>query len=146
MAGYGNKTSSGFGGDSDSNTRFGTSDNTDSYSGGTGVGSGTTSGAGYGNKTGDSSNIDSSDTRFGTGSNTGAYSGADSSSYGSGATGGAGFGNKSSDHDSKDKKSDSTMGKLMEKAGGMLKNEKIADQGREKREQAGYGQGSSDNY
>jgi len=43
------------------------------------------------------------------------------------------------------KKSDSTMGKLMEKAGSMTKNEKLMEKGAEKREAAGYGQGSSDN-
>lgn len=37
---------------------------------------------------------------------------------------------------------DSTMGKLMEKAGGMFKNEGIADKGRAKREDAGFGQGN----
>ena len=43
------------------------------------------------------------------------------------------------------KPKDSTMGKLMEKAGGMLKNEKMVEKGEQKREQAGYGQGGS-NY
>jgi len=53
-------------------------------------GSGTQSGAGYGNKisgTG-SSGLDSSDTNFGTTGNTDSYSGG--SDYGSGTTGGAG--------------------------------------------------------
>ena len=39
---------------------------------------------------------------------------------------------------------DSTMGKLMEKAGSMLKNPKMEEKGMEKREQAG--RGGSDNY
>ena len=57
---------------------------------------------------------------------------------------------------------DSTMGKMMEKAGGLLKNEKLEQKGAEKREQAGglggsegqygteaqggYGGGSNNNY
>lgn len=41
------------------------------------------------------------------------------------------------DESSGGKKKDSTMGKLMEKAGGMLKNEKIERQGEEKRREAG---------
>lgn len=41
--------------------------------------------------------------------------------------------------------SDSTMGKMMEKAGGMFKNKGMEEKGAEKREQAGYGNDSS-NY
>ena len=41
--------------------------------------------------------------------------------------------------------SDSTMGKMMEKAGGMFKNEGMEKKGAEKREQAGYGNDNS-NY
>ncbi len=42
---------------------------------------------------------------------------------------------------------DSTMGKLMEKAGGMFKNEKMEQKGAEKRNQAGGGyDDSSNNY
>lgn len=37
------------------------------------------------------------------------------------------------------------MGKLMEKAGGVLKNEKMERQGEQKRREAG-GYGGSDNY
>ena len=37
----------------------------------------------------------------------------------------------------KDGKNDSTMGKLMEKAGSMMKNENMAEKGRAKREEAG---------
>lgn len=52
-------------------------------------GSGTTSGAGFGNKTaGGDSSLDSSDTRFGTSRNTDSYSGGND--LGSGTTGGAG--------------------------------------------------------
>ena len=38
------------------------------------------------------------------------------------------------------------MGKLMEKAGGMLKNENIAEKGRVKREEAGAFDQSTSNY
>lgn len=34
---------------------------------------------------------------------------------------------------------DSTMGKIMEKAGNMMKNDNIAEKGRAKRDAAGYG-------
>ncbi len=44
--------------------------------------------------------------------------------------------------DSSGGKKDSTMGKLMEKAGGMLKNEKMERQGEEKRREAGAYTGS----
>lgn len=47
------------------------------------------------------------------------------------------YGNKTSDHTDNNSKNDSTMGKLMEKAGGMLKNENIVEKGRLKREEAG---------
>ena len=39
---------------------------------------------------------------------------------------------------------DSTAGKLMEKVGGMFGNDKMQEKGFEKREQAGYGQDSSE--
>jgi len=54
------------------------------------MGSGTRSGAGYGNKMSDtgSSGLDTSDTNFGSSGNTDSYSG--STEYGSGTTGGAG--------------------------------------------------------
>ena len=70
---------------------------------------------------------------------------------GSGRTGaqdagghGAGTGDDNRYDDDNDKsggKKDSTAGKLMEKVGGMLKNEKLEKQGAEKRREAG-----SDNY
>lgn len=66
--------------------------NTDSYSNPTEYGSGTTGGAGFGNKTTDDQDVDNSDTRFGTAMDTAPYSG--STSHGSGTVGGAGFGNK----------------------------------------------------
>ena len=57
----------------------------------------------------------------------------------SGYHSGGGTGNKSSE--SSDSKKDSTSGKLMEKMGGMFKNEKMQESGAEKRRQAGYGEG-----
>lgn len=51
--------------------------------------------------------------------------------------GGFGAGGDDYDNDSKDKKDDSTVGKLMEKAGGMFKSDKLEQKGREKRDQTG---------
>lgn len=58
------------------------------------------------------------------------YGGSDSYGDNSGRRG---------DDSQRDSGKDSTMGKLMEKAGGMLKNEKIQERGAEKRDQAGRG-------
>ncbi|KAL8687184.1 MAG: hypothetical protein Q9218_006575 [Villophora microphyllina] len=113
------------------------------YSGHNEFGSGSVGGAGFGNKssggtTGDSSYGGNSETAR----NSDPYTGHNE--YGSGATGGAGFGNKSTNRKNSDdgKPGDSTSGKLMEKMGGMFGNEKMADKGREKRGQAGYGDDS----
>ena len=133
------------------------------YSGGREYGSGAIGGAGFGNK---SSSGSASDSAYGgnpeVGRNSDPYSG--SNEYGSGATGGAGYGNKSSNRDNDDNKkggmfgaeisdigehvadivlkTDSTSGKMMEKLGGMFGNEKMKEQGRGKREDAGYGDNS----
>jgi hypothetical protein len=74
-------------------TRFNRTD-THPYSGGHSTyGSGTTGGAGFGNKSApDPENIDTSDLRFGSHSNTDPYSGR--GKHGSGSVGGAGYGNK----------------------------------------------------
>ncbi|GAB7340102.1 hypothetical protein MBLNU457_6590t1 [Dothideomycetes sp. NU457] len=106
--------------------------------------------AGFGNKTNTSSSDYNDDTRLGGATSTDSYTGG-SDSYGSGATGGAGYGNKSSNSGSHEKGGDSTMGKLMEKAGSMMKNPKMEQKGLEKREQAGYDDNTSsfdrnDNY
>ncbi|KAK4575167.1 hypothetical protein LTR86_001019 [Recurvomyces mirabilis] len=132
--GYGNKSNPEAEVDS-SDTRFDKHTNTDPYSGATEYGSGTTSGVGYGNKSApDGSEVDTSDTRFGT-NHSEPYSGA--TKYGSGSTGGAGFGNKHTNANAGNSgPPDSTMGKLMEKAGGLLKNPGMAEKGAEKREQA----------
>jgi hypothetical protein len=101
-----------------------------------------TGGAGYSNKSSGRDEFgDSSDTRFGSSTETGAYSG--SNEYGSGSTSGAGYGNKSAAHsahdnnEKSDKKSDSTLGKLMAAGGKMMKNEKMVEKGEAKREAAG---------
>ncbi|KAL2355872.1 hypothetical protein BJ546DRAFT_1060085 [Cryomyces antarcticus] len=109
-------------------------------------GSGTVGGAGFGNKTRtDSDDLDNSDTRFGSHKDTSSYSGG--TEYGSGATGGAGYGNKHSGHDEgKEGKKDSTMGKLMEKAGSMFKNEGMAEKGRAKREEKGAFEGEESGH
>ena len=52
---------------------------------------------------------------------------------GSGNSGGDNYG----DDNSGSKKKDSTMGKLMEKAGGMMKNEKLEQKGAQKRAEQG---------
>ncbi|KAK8152805.1 hypothetical protein BC567DRAFT_299801 [Phyllosticta citribraziliensis] len=74
------------------------------------------------------------------GSRTGsaAYSGG--TRYGSGTTSGAGFGNKTGSFPPSDKH-DSTLGKLMEKAGGILKNSSLEAKGLHKREEAGFSHG-----
>ncbi|KAF2100427.1 hypothetical protein NA57DRAFT_54516 [Rhizodiscina lignyota] len=133
--GFGNKTSADPENTGHEETRFGTHTNTDSYSSPTEYGSGTTSGAGFGNKTGDdgSGEYDNSDTRFGSHQNTAPYSGH--REHGSGTTGGAGFGNKTGSFSQ-----DSTIGKMMEKAGSIMNNEKMVEKGHAKREAAGFGQ------
>lgn len=68
------------------------------------------------------------------GSDTYGSSGRDNDEYGSsGKTGSKTSGGK-----------DSTFGKILEKAGDVLNNEKLEQKGREKRE--GAGQGSSNDY
>ena len=52
--------------------------------------------------------------------------------YGSGTTAGVGYGNKSIAA-SEGGKEDSLRGKMMEKVGGMLKNEKMVEKGSEMR-------------
>ncbi|KAL9116842.1 MAG: hypothetical protein Q9187_006627, partial [Circinaria calcarea] len=119
---YGSSGRSGIGGDDsyDSGNARGSTGRGSEY------GSGNTSGGG-----------------LGTSDNT--YS--DNAKYGSGTTSGAGYGNKSDKAGDKSSKGDSTSGKLMEKVGSMFKNEKMKEQGHEKRAQAGYGNdGSEGNY
>jgi hypothetical protein len=80
--------------------------------------------------------LDTSEFRFGSHTDTAPYSNA--TPMGSGSTGGAGFGNKTGEMEGPSK--DSTLGKVMEKVGGMMKNEKLAEKGRGMREKEGFGQ------
>jgi hypothetical protein len=115
------------------NTHYDISGN-HAYSGGHDTfGSGTTGGAGFGNKNAPDPTVDydNTDLRFDSHGETGAYKGEKTSGrHGSGSTAGAGFGNKTGNME----KDDSTMGKLMEKAGNMMHNEKMVAKGAEKRE------------
>lgn len=86
--GFGNKTTPGDSSFDTSSTRFGSTSSTNPYSGGTQHGSGTTGGAGLGNKMSNDPDVDTSDTRFGSSGRIGAYNGE--TQYGSGSTGGAG--------------------------------------------------------
>merc|ERR1712080_611822 len=98
---------------------------------------------------------DSDNSRFDSDRTTGDYgSGNTTSGYGDSTTttgtgygsSNTGYGSGNTDYNDRtgqdDGKKDSTMGKLMEKAGNMLGKDNIAEKGREKREQAGR----SDNY
>lgn len=172
-AGFGNKSTSGMVDETNLPSDYGSDNrhggqlggNPDPYSGINEYGSGTTGGAGFGNKS--SRDNPSSSSNGGSyrgneelGRNLDPYSGHNE--FGSGTTGGAGFGNKSTgrsddtasaggksfpsrDFDTWDAKSaggaDSKAGKLMEKIGGMMGNEKLEQKGLEKRQQAGCGSG-----
>ncbi|KAF1847387.1 uncharacterized protein K460DRAFT_352533 [Cucurbitaria berberidis CBS 394.84] len=155
MAGYGNRTAPDYVAENlqeeHTNTRLGLTDSNAAYSNAQHHGSGTTGGAGFdwmasltsnlGNKrssvTKSDSNapVDEEEFRFGLHKDTAPYSNA--TPHGSGSTGGAGFGNKTG---SFSESSDSTLGKVMEKAGHMMNNEKMAEKGRVKREEKGFGQ------
>ncbi|KAL8783930.1 MAG: hypothetical protein Q9213_004260 [Squamulea squamosa] len=148
-AGSGNKLTSGMqestglGADYGTGHAGDTTDRNEPYSGHREYGSGATGGAGFGNK---GSSHSGGDYTYGGNPDTARSSDpyAESTEYGSGTTGGAGFGNKAFRRDNKDNKTgDSTSGKIMEKMGGMFGNEKMKEQGREKRGNAGYG---DDNY
>ena len=128
------------------------------YTDHTEYGSGATGGAGFGNK---STGPTDSDYTYGgnpeTGRNSDPYVGH--GEYGSGATGGPGYGNKSAQGGSEKKgtgmlsdkyhkrrmtdalqnDTDSTSGKMMEKLGAMMGNEKMKEKGTMKREEAGHG-------
>ncbi|EON64425.1 hypothetical protein W97_03656 [Coniosporium apollinis CBS 100218] len=135
-AGFGNKTSVDpeFDGHE---TRFDKHHDSAPYGDATQYGSGATGGAGAGNKlssvtSGDEDDsYNNTDLRTNTHHNTDPYSGH--SGYGSGTTGGAGFGNKT-----QGEYSDSRRGKIMEKLGGMMGKDDIAEKGHAKRTEAGY--------
>jgi uncharacterized protein YjbJ (UPF0337 family) len=71
--------------------------------------------------------------RFDLHKDTSPYSGANQSRAGSGSTGGAGYGNKTGEFGHS---GDSTMGKVMEKAGHMMHNEGLVAKGAAKRQEA----------
>ncbi|EAT78820.1 hypothetical protein HBI56_175390 [Parastagonospora nodorum] len=71
--------------------------------------------------------------RFGLHADTAPYSGASESRAGSGSTGGAGYGNKTGGFAHS---GDSTLGKVMEKAGHVMHNEGLVAKGAAKRQEA----------
>ncbi|KAF2144319.1 uncharacterized protein K452DRAFT_285562 [Aplosporella prunicola CBS 121167] len=95
------------------------------------------SGPGYGNKTAGNNHVGDTETapHFGSAGDSAPYSGSNES--GSGTTGGAGVGNKTGSHEGRQRR-DSTIGKMMEKAGSMLHSPKIEQKGHAKREAAGH--------
>ena len=78
---------------------------------------------------------DTSEFRFGSHSDTAPYS--NGTAMGSGSTGGAGYGNKTGEMSGPEP--DSLLGKVVEKVGGMVKNDKIEAKGRGMREKEGFG-------
>ena len=124
----------------------GLGDSTKGYTGGhDNYGSGSTGGAGFGNKSsGYGDDVGEYHDSEGMSEHSKPYSGGHES-YGSGSTGGAGYGNKSSTYGADDdsSKKDSTAGKLMEKVGGLFKNENMEHRGAEKRSQAGHAEDES---
>ncbi|OAK97020.1 hypothetical protein IQ06DRAFT_338327 [Phaeosphaeriaceae sp. SRC1lsM3a] len=139
MAGYGNRTAPDYSPDDmkdqHGSTRLGVTDSHGAYSNAhPRYGSGTTGGAGFGNKSGPSTAPSTSEEfRFGSHADTAPYSGAKESRAGSGSTGGAGYGNKTGDFGGS---GDSTLGKVMEKAGHVLHNEGLVAKGAAKRQDA----------
>ncbi|KAF1939669.1 hypothetical protein EJ02DRAFT_513710 [Clathrospora elynae] len=141
MAGYGNRTAPDYVAedmeDQHTSTRLGLhKSNTPYHNPHEKHGSGTTGGAGFGNKRSSSTpSTDNTEFRFGSHTDTAPYSNA--TPMGSGSTGGAGYGNKTGEMEGPHK--DSTLGKVMEKVGGMMNNGKIVDKGRGMREEKGFG-------
>ncbi|QDS74712.1 hypothetical protein FKW77_000664 [Venturia effusa] len=136
-AGFGNKTAPQPSHDeNDESYRFGKHTDGGAYSNAhEKYGSGATGGAGFGNKSNPDQDMelyDNKDLRFGSHESTAPYSGGHPD-YGSGSTGGAGFGNKTGNMAT----GDSSVGKLMEKVGGLVKNEGMVEKGHAKRVEAG---------
>ncbi|KAH7065917.1 hypothetical protein BKA63DRAFT_524871 [Paraphoma chrysanthemicola] len=136
MAGYGNQRAPDYVAnsmtDQHDGTRLGLHTSQDPYSNAhPKYGSGATGGAGFGNKSDPSGQPTSNDEfRFDLHKDTSPYS--NPGRAGSGSTGGAGYGNKTGEHST----GDSTLGKIMEKAGHVVHNENLAAKGTMKREQA----------
>lgn len=101
--------------------------------------SGNTGSGGYGDKTDSYESGQTGSGGFGSGNTASTDYGADNtgSNYGSSGAGSHHQDNKSG------KSGDSTAGKLLEKAGGLFKNEGMVEKGREKRSQAGNDEFSS---
>ncbi|KAI4637750.1 hypothetical protein J4E83_000568 [Alternaria metachromatica] len=141
MAGYGNRTAPDYTAedlqDQHSTTRLGLVDShTPYHNPHEKHGSGITGGAGFGNKRSSSTpDTDTSEFRFGSHSDTAPYS--NGTAMGSGSTGGAGYGNKTGEMSGPEP--DSLLGKVVEKVGGMVKNDKIEAKGRGMREKEGFG-------
>ncbi|OAL48404.1 hypothetical protein IQ07DRAFT_645872 [Pyrenochaeta sp. DS3sAY3a] len=143
MAGYGNRTAPDYVAENlqeeHTSTRLGLTDSNAAYSNAhTQHGSGTTGGAGFGNKRSSLStsapSTSDEEFRFGTHKDTSPYSHA--TPHGSGSTGGAGFGNKTG---SFGETQDSAVGKVLEKAGRVVHSAKLAEKGAAMREKEGFG-------
>ncbi|KAF2027622.1 hypothetical protein EK21DRAFT_102454 [Setomelanomma holmii] len=136
MTGYGNRTAPDYTAESmtdqHESTRLGLHTSHDPYSNAHPTyGSGATGGAGFGNKSDVSGPPASNDEfRFDLHKNTQPYS--NPGRAGSGSTGGAGYGNKTGEYGT----GDSTLGKIMEKAGHVTHNENLVAKGTAKRETA----------
>ncbi|KAL5397131.1 hypothetical protein PMIN02_002526 [Paraphaeosphaeria minitans] len=118
-----------------SETRFGRDDSRPYSNPHEAYGSGTTGGAGFGNKSAPNAPIDTENShfRFGSHQDTSPYSGG--TRHGSGSTGGAGYGNKTG---SFSESHDSTLGKMIEIIGHVIKNEGLVEKGHAKRVEAGF--------
>ncbi|KAI8942164.1 hypothetical protein NX059_000252 [Plenodomus lindquistii] len=141
MAGYGNRTAADYVADDytdqHESTRLGlTSSNTPYANPHEKHGSGTTGGAGFGNKRSSfpSASTDTESLPFKSSEDTGPYTNA--TPMGSGSTAGAGYGNKTGSFDASN---DSTLGKVLEKVGHMVHNEGLVEKGRVKRGDKGQG-------
>ncbi|KAF2448964.1 hypothetical protein P171DRAFT_518399 [Karstenula rhodostoma CBS 690.94] len=119
-----------------SETRFGRDDSHPYSNPHETYGSGTTGGAGFGNKSAPDAPLDTDNShfRFGSHQDTSPYSGG--TRHGSGSTGGAGYGNKTG---SFGESQDSSLGKVLEKVGHAVKNEGLVEKGHAKRVEKGLG-------
>ncbi|KAF1357317.1 hypothetical protein EJ07DRAFT_181508 [Lizonia empirigonia] len=141
MAGYGNRTAPDYTAESHphlseqhSNTRFGsTSTSPPTY------------GAGFGNKrvsltpsTSEEKSVDEENLHFDTQETHGSAPYSNAHTYGSASTAGAGYGNKTGSftNAAEGEKKDSTMGKVMQKVGGILHSLALTKKGQAKREDA----------
>ncbi|EMD63628.1 hypothetical protein GGP41_005729 [Bipolaris sorokiniana] len=142
MAGYGNRTAPSYSASDlepeHNNTRLGLIDSHTPYHNPHDKhGSGTTGGAGFGNKRSSASSTPStSDMHLGSHLSPTPYS--NPAPLGSGSTGGAGYGNKTGEMGGPER--DSMLGKVVEKIGGVVGSHKVARVGRGMREKEGFGE------